>query len=183
MSCSAYNLLKDYNDRLLALLQCILICTRKHVNMPVLSEFDVRPPVRTWFGKTARREHSCKRHYSSILLLSCRTVCRPSVRHVAHHITSLPTSNSSVIFCCEEAAYFVPQNQSELVIWHSNLNFFGEGHHLSSSREMDTLHIPTRSKNDTRDCKIYNNREIYILNNLSQDTHENIWGAHSLFFV
>lgn len=40
--------------------------THVHVNMPVLSEFDVRPAVRAWFSGAKRRPHLCKKQLISV---------------------------------------------------------------------------------------------------------------------
>lgn len=55
---SAYNILKD-DDR--CSLNATTIDAHLHVrvNMPVLSQFDVRPAVRAWFASADRRNRQC----------------------------------------------------------------------------------------------------------------------------
>jgi len=57
---SAFNDLKD-NDRSSLAADTLDAYLHVHVNMPVLSEFDVRPAVHTWFSSAIRRPHSCKK--------------------------------------------------------------------------------------------------------------------------
>lgn len=57
---SAYNVLKD-DDRSSLAADTVDAYLHVHVNMPVLSEFDVRPAVRAWFSGAKRRPHLCKK--------------------------------------------------------------------------------------------------------------------------
>lgn len=57
---SAYNILKD-DDRCSLASDTVDAYLHAHVNMPILSEFDVRPAVRAWFEKAKRRSHTSKK--------------------------------------------------------------------------------------------------------------------------
>jgi len=57
---SAYNVLKD-DDRSSLAAETVDAYLHVHVNMPVLSQFDVRPAVRAWFSSVKRRPHLCKK--------------------------------------------------------------------------------------------------------------------------
>ena len=57
---SAYNILKD-DDRCSLAANTIDAYMHVHVNMCVLSEFNVRPALKMWLDKAKRRIHSCKK--------------------------------------------------------------------------------------------------------------------------
>jgi hypothetical protein len=57
---SAYNVIKD-DDRCSLAANTIDAYLHVHINMPVLSDFDVRPAVRAWFAKLDRRSRPTKK--------------------------------------------------------------------------------------------------------------------------